>query len=217
MTVSRGRLRVRFLRNQLQKVDATLKIQRARFNILRRAKFKMLFSRYVKSDFLKLSPPWVAREFLFAAQFGQTKVLRTPKNMLFPVTSGLLPKSECKWGLSRANTTPRDKRGVTTSKNPTLFIYNFMWPALKSECLVSAELGLGVGFWLKWRINQIVGALRSFAAKRRVPPFLRIVITPSFQFQSKNDLQVFERSRRDLQKTWGSFCDLMQSKGVTVA
>ena len=79
---------------------------------------------WVKSDFLKLSPPWVAREFLFArrnlvlaltplflGQFGQTKVLRTPKIMLFPVISGFLPKSESKWGLSRANTTPRDKRG----------------------------------------------------------------------------------------------------------
>eukprot|EP00116_Pleurobrachia_bachei_P014919 sb/3475181/ len=48
---------------------------------------------------------------------------------------------------------------------------------------------------------RIVGALRSFAAKSRVPPFLRIVIAPSFQLQSKNDLQVFGRSRRDLQKT----------------
>ena len=75
----------------------------------------------------------MAREFLFARRnlvlaltplflghFGQTKVLRTPKIMLFPVISGFLPKSESKWGLSRANTTPRDKRGVTTSKNPTL-------------------------------------------------------------------------------------------------
>eukprot|EP00116_Pleurobrachia_bachei_P011923 sb/3472185/ len=32
-----------------------------------------------------------------------------------------LPKSESKWGLSRANTTPCDERGVTTSKNPTFF------------------------------------------------------------------------------------------------
>eukprot|EP00116_Pleurobrachia_bachei_P009272 sb/3469534/ len=64
---------------------------------------------------------------------------------------------------------------------------------------------------------KILGALRSFAAKIRAPPFLCIVIAPSFQLQSKNDLQVFERSRRDLQKTWGSFCDLMQSEGVTVA
>eukprot|EP00116_Pleurobrachia_bachei_P011493 sb/3471755/ len=62
----------------------------------------------------------------------------------------------------------------------------------------------------------IVGALRSFAAKSRVPPFLRIVIAPSFHLQSKNDPQVFERSRQALQKTWGSFCDLIQSKGVTV-
>eukprot|EP00116_Pleurobrachia_bachei_P017517 sb/3477779/ len=46
-----------------------------------------------------------------------------------------------------------------------------------------------------------VGALRSFAAKSRAPPFLRIVIAPSFQLQSKNDPQVFERSCRDLQKT----------------
>eukprot|EP00116_Pleurobrachia_bachei_P011881 sb/3472143/ len=50
----------------------------------------------VKSDFLKLSPPWVTREFLFArrnlvfaltplflGQFGQTKVLRTPVGILF--------------------------------------------------------------------------------------------------------------------------------------
>eukprot|EP00116_Pleurobrachia_bachei_P012927 sb/3473189/ len=35
----------------------------------------------------------------------------------YPVISGFLPKSESKWGLSRANTMPRDKRGVTTSKN----------------------------------------------------------------------------------------------------
>eukprot|EP00116_Pleurobrachia_bachei_P009868 sb/3470130/ len=75
-----------------------------------------------KSDFLKLSPPWVAREFLFAcrnlvlaftllflSQFGQTQVLRTPKIMLFLVISSFLPKSESKWGLSRANTTPGDK------------------------------------------------------------------------------------------------------------
>eukprot|EP00116_Pleurobrachia_bachei_P005848 sb/3466110/ len=41
------------------------------------------------------------------------------KIMLFPVISGFLSKSESKWGLSRANTTTRDKRGVTTSKNPT--------------------------------------------------------------------------------------------------
>eukprot|EP00116_Pleurobrachia_bachei_P002058 sb/3462320/ len=87
----------------------------------------------LKSDFLKLSPHRVAREFLFArqnlvlvvrplflSQFGQTKVLRTPKIMLFPVIPGFLPESESKFGLSRANTTPRDKRGVTTSKNPTL-------------------------------------------------------------------------------------------------
>eukprot|EP00116_Pleurobrachia_bachei_P014666 sb/3474928/ len=52
----------------------------------------------LKSDFLKLLPPWVARKFLFArrnlvlavtslflSRFGQTKVLRTPKIMLFPV------------------------------------------------------------------------------------------------------------------------------------
>eukprot|EP00116_Pleurobrachia_bachei_P017018 sb/3477280/ len=46
----------------------------------------------------------------------------------------------------------------------------------------------------------VVGALRSFAAKSRAPPLLRIVIAPSFQLQSQNDPQVFERSRRDLQK-----------------
>eukprot|EP00116_Pleurobrachia_bachei_P015605 sb/3475867/ len=46
--------------------------------------------------------------------------------------------------------------------------------------------------------RQLVGALRSFAAKSRAPPLLRIVIAPSFQLQSQNDLQVFERSRRDL-------------------
>eukprot|EP00116_Pleurobrachia_bachei_P008649 sb/3468911/ len=69
------------------------------------------------SDFLKLSPPLVAREFLFArrnlvlaltplflGQFGQTKILRTPKIMLFQGISSFLPKSESKWRLSRANT-----------------------------------------------------------------------------------------------------------------
>eukprot|EP00116_Pleurobrachia_bachei_P008092 sb/3468354/ len=92
-----------------------------------------------------VTPPWVARKFLFA-------LLRTPKIMLFvgilfwlsrlcfsvnlvkpkfyglpklcsfqfSVISGFLLKSESKWGLSRTNTTPCDKRGVTTSKNPTL-------------------------------------------------------------------------------------------------
>eukprot|EP00116_Pleurobrachia_bachei_P001167 sb/3461429/ len=90
-----------------------------------------------KSDaivgFFEVVTPWVTREFLFArrnlvlaltplffGQFGQTKVLRTPKIMLFPVISGFLPKIESKWKLSRANTTPRNKRGVTTSNNPTL-------------------------------------------------------------------------------------------------
>ena len=85
--------------------------------------------------FFEVVTPWVAREFLFArrnlvlaltplflGQFGQTKVLRTPKIVLLPVISGFLPKSESKWGLSRANTTPRDIRGVTTSKNPTLHV-----------------------------------------------------------------------------------------------
>eukprot|EP00116_Pleurobrachia_bachei_P019449 sb/3479711/ len=38
--------------------------------------------------------------------------------------------------------------------------------------------------------NQQVGALRSFAAKSRAPPFLRIIIAPSFQLQSKNDSQI---------------------------
>ena len=47
----------------------------------------------------------------------------------------------------------------------------------------------------------VVGALRSFAAKSRAPPFLRIAIAPSFQLQSKSDPKVIERSRRDLQKT----------------
>eukprot|EP00116_Pleurobrachia_bachei_P003168 sb/3463430/ len=83
----------------------------------------------VKSDFLKLSPPWVAHDFLFAhrnlvlaltplflGQFGQTKVLRTPKIMLFPVISGFLPISESKWELSRANTTRHDKRGGSVAE-----------------------------------------------------------------------------------------------------
>eukprot|EP00116_Pleurobrachia_bachei_P016084 sb/3476346/ len=52
---------------------------------------------------------------------------RTLKIMLFPVISGFLPKSESKWGLSRANTTPCDKRGVTTSKNPTLLGAVTIW------------------------------------------------------------------------------------------
>eukprot|EP00116_Pleurobrachia_bachei_P017799 sb/3478061/ len=49
--------------------------------------------------------------------------------------------------------------------------------------------------------KRLVGALRSFAAKSRAPPFLRIIIAPSFQLQSKNDPQVFERSCQALQKT----------------
>eukprot|EP00116_Pleurobrachia_bachei_P002127 sb/3462389/ len=50
-------------------------------------------------------------------------------------------------------------------------------------------------------VTTLVGALRSFAAKNRAPPFLRIVIAPSFQLQSKNDPQVFERSCQVLQKS----------------
>eukprot|EP00116_Pleurobrachia_bachei_P010600 sb/3470862/ len=57
-------------------------------------------------------PIWANQSF--------TKLLRTPKIMLFPVISGFLWKSQSKWGLSLANTTPHDKRRVTTSKNPTL-------------------------------------------------------------------------------------------------
>eukprot|EP00116_Pleurobrachia_bachei_P006358 sb/3466620/ len=77
-----------------------------------------------KVGFFEVVTLWVAREFLFArrnlvlaltplflSQFGRTKVLRTPKIMLFPVIPGFLPKSKSKWGLSHANTTPRDKRG----------------------------------------------------------------------------------------------------------
>ena len=97
----------------------------------------------------------MAREFLFACrnlvlaltplflgQFGQTKVLRIPKIMLFPVISGFLPKSESKWGLSRANTTPRDKRGVTTSKNPTLVEY---FTSARERELVGSYRGKGGG------------------------------------------------------------------------
>eukprot|EP00116_Pleurobrachia_bachei_P005080 sb/3465342/ len=95
----------------------------------------------VKSDFLKLSPPWVAREFLFArrnlvlaltplflGQFGQTKVLRTPKIMLFSVISWFLPKSESnesKWGLSRANTTAARQKGGDNFKKSD-FIFQFL-------------------------------------------------------------------------------------------
>ena len=61
------------------------------------------------ASFLALTP-------LFLDQFRQTKILRTHKIMLFPVICGFLPRSERKWGLSRANTTPRDKRGVNNIK-----------------------------------------------------------------------------------------------------
>eukprot|EP00116_Pleurobrachia_bachei_P006819 sb/3467081/ len=66
-----------------------------------------------KVRFFEVVTRWVAREFLFArrnlvlaltplflGQFGQGKVLRTPKIMLFPVISVFLPKSESNWGLS---------------------------------------------------------------------------------------------------------------------
>ena len=61
------------------------------------------------ASFLALTP-------LFLDQFRQTKILRTLKIMLFPVICGFLPRSERKWGLSRANTTPRVKRGVNNIK-----------------------------------------------------------------------------------------------------
>eukprot|EP00116_Pleurobrachia_bachei_P004749 sb/3465011/ len=79
---------------------------------------------------LKLTPPWVAHEFLFARrnlvlaltplfldQFGQIKVLRTLKIKLFPVMSGFLPKTN---GGCHAQIRRRATKGVTTSKNPTL-------------------------------------------------------------------------------------------------
>eukprot|EP00116_Pleurobrachia_bachei_P014527 sb/3474789/ len=81
---------------------------------------------------------------LFLCQFGQTIVLRTHKIMFFPVISSFLPKSESKWGLSRANTTRCDKKGVTTSKNPTLYtciisVYYFVG---HRDCIFQGFFGL---------------------------------------------------------------------------
>eukprot|EP00116_Pleurobrachia_bachei_P001370 sb/3461632/ len=64
-------------------------------------KMKFFFKRYIDFEFLFARRNLVlALTPLFFCQFGQTKVLRTPKIMLCPVIPGFLPKSECKWGLS---------------------------------------------------------------------------------------------------------------------
>eukprot|EP00116_Pleurobrachia_bachei_P012304 sb/3472566/ len=55
---------------------------------------------------------WLSR-LCFSANLVKPKLYGLPK-LCF------LSRSESKWGLSRTNTTPRDKRGVTTSKNLTL-------------------------------------------------------------------------------------------------
>eukprot|EP00116_Pleurobrachia_bachei_P009980 sb/3470242/ len=131
----------------------------------------------LKSEFLKLSPPWVVREFLFARRnlvlaltplflgnfvgilfwlsrlcfsvnLVKPKFYGLPKLCSFPVIIGFLPKSESKWGLSRANTfcrkvrasggchaqirRPRDKGGgLTTSKNPTLALFCLHYQVFK--------------------------------------------------------------------------------------
>eukprot|EP00116_Pleurobrachia_bachei_P001450 sb/3461712/ len=91
------------------------------------------FANLVKSKFYDSQNYALSGDIRFFAenniQIGQNKVLRTPKIMLFPLISGFLPKSESKWGLSRPNTTPRDKWGVTTSnKNNCIIFHNAMFP-----------------------------------------------------------------------------------------
>eukprot|EP00116_Pleurobrachia_bachei_P014421 sb/3474683/ len=84
----------------------------------------------LKKNFLKLSPPWVAREFLFARRnrvLALTPLFSanfTDSQNYAPTVraSGgchaFLPKSESKWGLSRANTTAaRQKGGVNFKKS----------------------------------------------------------------------------------------------------
>eukprot|EP00116_Pleurobrachia_bachei_P015262 sb/3475524/ len=90
--------------------------------------YRVFMIDHLKSDFLKLSPPRVAREFLFArrnlvlalmplflGQFGQTKVLR-PVGAVTPFCRKVRASGGCHAQIRR----PRDKKGVTTSKNPTL-------------------------------------------------------------------------------------------------
>eukprot|EP00116_Pleurobrachia_bachei_P016321 sb/3476583/ len=62
-----------------------------------------------------VTPLGGARIFICASEscFGSHAFVSgqfTAKIMLFPVISGFMPKSESKWGLPRANTTPRDER-----------------------------------------------------------------------------------------------------------
>eukprot|EP00116_Pleurobrachia_bachei_P019190 sb/3479452/ len=60
--------------------------------------------------------------YLFLGQFGQTKVLRVHKIMLFPVIYGRLVRNEQRIGLTHFNllSNKRDKREVWTEKNPDL-------------------------------------------------------------------------------------------------
>eukprot|EP00116_Pleurobrachia_bachei_P017401 sb/3477663/ len=92
-------------------MDFSLHLSFSSISLLHVACYNSYCSCFQSSDFLKLSPPgWHAKFYLrvgiliwlsrFLGQFGQTKVLRTPKIMLFPVISGFLPRSESKWGLS---------------------------------------------------------------------------------------------------------------------
>eukprot|EP00116_Pleurobrachia_bachei_P014233 sb/3474495/ len=79
-----------------------------------------------------VTPLGAARVFICASEscFGSQAFVSGPiwsnqnftdsQNYALSGDIRFLPKTESKWGLSRANTTPRDKRGVTTSKNPTL-------------------------------------------------------------------------------------------------
>eukprot|EP00116_Pleurobrachia_bachei_P004576 sb/3464838/ len=71
--------------------------------------------------------------------------------------------------------------------------FGTVFNSVAQSCFTSCVHTVTEGSLSETEIN--CRALRSFAAKSR------IVIAPSFQLQSKNDPQVFERSRRDLPKT----------------
>ena len=98
---------------------------------------------------------------LFLDQFRQTKILRTHKIMLFPVICGFLPRSERKWGLSRANTTPRDKRGWTILKKWTLVWFFKKWTGWNFEFLF---------YWIKARRAIFLWPYLRFLIRWRLDP-----------------------------------------------
>eukprot|EP00116_Pleurobrachia_bachei_P014367 sb/3474629/ len=116
----------------------------------------------IKSDFLKLSPPWVAREFFFCASescFGSHAFVSRPiwSNQIFificasescfgshafvsrPIWSNQIFKQV--GAVTRKYNAAR-QRGVTTSKNPTLatgYLYQYYDVSITRGYVISSK------------------------------------------------------------------------------